>query len=160
MQVEWTLECFDSLKGIVQPKMRILALFTLIPSSCSKPVWIYFFYCFCWAQKKTFWRMLVTKQLLVAIDFHSIFFPYYGSQWLPSIVRLPTFFKTSSFVFNSTNKFIQVWNNLMVSKLWQNFHFWLNYPFKYIFICHFIITSILFEIWLKCVDEFTDTHLW
>jgi len=27
-------------------------------------------------------------------------------------------------------KFIQVWNNLRVSKWWQNFHFWVNYPFK------------------------------
>ncbi len=26
-------------------------------------------------------------------------------------------------------KLIQVWNNMRVSK-WQNFHFWVNYPFK------------------------------
>ncbi len=34
-----------------------------------RPVWISFF---CWAQKKIFCRMLATKQLMVAIDFHSI----------------------------------------------------------------------------------------
>ncbi len=38
--------------------------------------------------------------MLVDIDVHSIFFPYYGSQWLPATVWLPTFFKISSFVFN------------------------------------------------------------
>jgi len=27
-------------------------------------------------------------------------------------------------------KFIQVWNNLRVSKWWQNFHFWVNFPFN------------------------------
>ncbi len=37
------------------------------PSCCSKPVWVSFF---SWAQKKIFWRMLVTKQLMVAIDLH------------------------------------------------------------------------------------------
>jgi len=41
---------------------------------------------------------------------------YYGSQWGPSTVWLPTFFKISSFVFSRRKKFIQVWNNLRVSK--------------------------------------------
>ncbi len=44
--------------------------------------------------------MLVTKQLTVAIDFHSMDKKYHGSQWLPS-----TLFKISSWVnyylFNS-----------------------------------------------------------
>ncbi len=47
--------------------------------------------------------------------------PYFHSQWCP---------KTSSFVFGRTKKFIQVWNYLRVSKWWQNFQFWVNYPFK------------------------------
>ncbi len=36
--------------------------------------------------------MLVTKQLTVATDFHSIFFffTYYRSQWLPSTVERGT----------------------------------------------------------------------
>ncbi len=39
------------------------------------------------------------KQLLVAIDFHSIVGKYYGSQWLPAPAWLPTFLKIPSFVF-------------------------------------------------------------
>ncbi len=66
-------------------------------------------------EKKIFWRMMVTKQMMVAIDFHSIF-SYYDSEWLPAIQWLPTFFNTSSFVFNRRKKFVQVWNNMRVSK--------------------------------------------
>jgi len=42
------------------------------------------------------------------------------------------FIQIYSFVFSRTKKCIQVWDNLRVSK-WgqnQNFHFWVNYPFK------------------------------
>jgi len=39
------------------------------------------------------------------------------------------FFKISYFVFNRRKKLIQVWNKLRVSKLWQRFHFWVNYVF-------------------------------
>ncbi len=59
-----------------------------------------------------------------------VFFSYYGSQWCPKTAWLQTFFRISSFVFNRTKKFIQVWNYLSVSKWWQNFHLWVNYPFK------------------------------
>ncbi len=48
------------------------------------------------------------------------------SQWLPATVWLPKFF---FFIDNRRNKFIQVWNNMRVSKWWQNFHFWVNNPF-------------------------------
>ncbi len=41
-----------------------------------------------------------------------------------------TFFKISSFVLNRRRKLIQICNNLKVSKWWQNFHVWLNHPFK------------------------------
>ncbi len=33
-------------------------------------------------------------------------------------------------MYSKTKTFIQVWNYLRVSKWWQNFHFWVNYPFK------------------------------
>ncbi len=95
------------------------------PSSRSKPVWMSLF---CWTQRKIFWRMWETEQFWGTIDFHSIFFSYYGSQWCPKTAWLQTFFKISYFVFGSTKKFIQVWNYLRVSKWWQNFHFWVNYP--------------------------------
>ncbi len=54
---------------------------------------------------------------------------YYGSQWCPRTALFPTFFRISSFVFSRTKTFVQIWNYLRVSK-WQNFHFWVNYPFK------------------------------
>jgi len=44
--------------------MKIVASFS--HRSCSKLVWVYFF---CWTQKKIFWRMLVTRKLMVAIYF-------------------------------------------------------------------------------------------
>ncbi len=61
---------------------------------------------------------------------NSIIFPYYGSQWCPKTAWLQTFFKISSFVFSRTKKFIQDWIYLRMSKWWQDFHFWVNYPFK------------------------------
>jgi len=50
------------------------------------------------------------------IDFHSIFFFYYGSQWCQTTVWFQSFFKISSFVFSRIKKLIQVCNNLRVSK--------------------------------------------
>jgi len=66
-----------------------------------------------------FWRMSVTRQLMYPIDFHIM----EGKKWGTSTVWLSTFFKISSFVFSRRKKFMQVWNNLRVSKCWQNFHF-------------------------------------
>jgi len=77
---------------------------------------------------KIFWRMLVTKPLTGAIDFHSIFFFLLWKSMAPVSVWLPTFFTIS--LCSAEEKFIQVWNNLRVSKWWQNFHFKVNYPFK------------------------------
>jgi len=56
------------IKGLFHPKMKIIIY---SPSCCSKPVWVSFL---CWTQKKIFWRMLVSRQLTVAVDCHSIFF--------------------------------------------------------------------------------------
>jgi len=44
-------------------------------------------------------RMSETKQLMLRIDSHSIFFPNNGSQWGPSTVWFPIFIKIS-FVFS------------------------------------------------------------
>jgi len=81
--------------------------------------------------KKIFWRMSGTKQLWGSISFHSMENKYYGSQWWPTNVWFQTFFKISSFVFSRRKKCIMVWNNLSVSKWWQNFHFWMKYPFNW-----------------------------
>ncbi len=47
---------------------------------------------------------------------------------VPQNSLITSFLQISSFVFGRTK--IQVWNYLRVSKWWQNFHFWVNYPFK------------------------------
>ncbi len=65
----------------VHPKHESFVI-NLSLSSCSKPVWVSLF---CWAQKNV-WRMLVTKQPTVTIDFHCMeknISAYYGNQWLP-----------------------------------------------------------------------------
>ncbi len=97
------------------------------PSSSSKPVWISLF---CWTQRKIFWRKFVTRLFWGTIDFHSRKNKYYGSQWCPRTALFPTFFRISSFVFSRTKTFIQIWDYLRVIKWWQNFYFWVNYPFK------------------------------
>ncbi len=39
-------------------------------------------------------------------------------------------FSSKYLPFGRTKKFIQVWNYFRLSKWWQHFHFWVNYPFK------------------------------
>ncbi len=113
------------LKGIVHPKMKILSSFThpqVVPN---------LYECLCSAEHKWRYSEECRKQSNSGAPLTSIvFFSYYGSQWCPKTAWLQTFFKISSFVFGRTKKFIQVWNYLRVSKWWQNFHFWVNYPFK------------------------------
>ncbi len=70
--------------------------------------------------------MLETKQLTVAIDFHSIF---YHTMDVNSYRQLFGYLHSSNSLFwvqQLKKIIIQVWNNLMVSKQWQNF--WMNYP--------------------------------
>ncbi len=43
---------------------------------------------------------------------------------------LITNFLQNIFLCVQNNTFIQVWNYLRLSKCWQNFHFWVNCPFK------------------------------
>ncbi len=111
-------------KGIVHPKMKILSSFThpqVVPN---------LYECLCSAEHKGRYSEECGKQSSSGAPLTSIvFFSYYGSQWCPKTAWLQTFFKISSFVFGRTKNFIQVWNYLRVSK-WQNFHFWVNYPFK------------------------------
>ncbi len=97
---------FNSVKGIEHLEKAII----FSPSNCYKPVRLSVLY---WTQKKIFWRMLVNKQLLVAIDFHSME-KILQSQWLP--VWLHTFFQKPSLVLNRRKKYIQFWNNIKESK--------------------------------------------
>ncbi len=77
-----------------------------------------------------FWRMLVSKQLLVPnwLPYFILFFPPYGSQWGTETAWLTTFLNMSPCTFHRRKKLTQVWQSLKVSKWWwwQNF----CYPFK------------------------------
>ncbi len=98
----------------------------------------------------------VTRLFWGTIDVHSRKKKYYGSQWCPRTALFPTFFRISSFVFSRTKKFIQVWNNLRVSKRWQNFYFWVSYPFKLetqIFVLHM---WILKSLTISALSTFTN----
>jgi len=107
MQDKWVVY----IKCIVHPKnkkighhLRALKLF---------PEWFSFF---CWTQK-IFWRMSATKQLMTSIFFLPL--KSMGSiDWLPILQNV---FFCVSFVFSRRKKFIQVWNDLWVSKWWHNF---------------------------------------
>ncbi len=113
------------LKGYFTQKWKFWHHLHLLSSF--KSVWVSLF---CRTQGKIFWRKFVTRLFWGTIDFHSRKKKYYWSQWCPRTALFPTFFRISSFVFSRTKKLIQVWNYLRVSKWWQNFHFWVNYPFN------------------------------
>ncbi len=103
-------------KGIVHPKMNILSSFThthVVPnlheflSYAEHKRWYF-------EEANSCWSPLTSN----------------GSHLGPTTVLLPAFFKISSFMFNIRKKSVQDWNDMRVSKWWQNVHFWVNYPFK------------------------------
>ncbi len=59
--------------------------------------------------------MLVIKQLMVPIDFHSISFPIMEVNRDQQLFGSSKFFKISYFVFNIRKKLIQVWNDMRVN---------------------------------------------
>ncbi len=127
-------------KGIVHPKMKILSSFThpqVVPN---------LYECLCSAEHKAkiFWRMWENRAVLGHHWLPQYFFSYYGSQWCPKTAWLQTFFKISSFVFSRR-----------VSKSWQNFNFWVNYPFNYLNnlfrFLRWLQNCICTEIKLKCL---------
>ncbi len=120
-----TISRYKLFKGIVHPKMIILSSFTLsqvVPNM---------YECLCSAEHKGRYSEECGKQSSSGAPLTSIvFFFLYGSQWCPKTAWLQTFLKISSFVFSRTKTFIQVWNYLRESKWWQDYHFWVTYPFK------------------------------
>ncbi len=87
----------------------------------------------------------IPVQLMVANDFHSIFFLLYNwSQWLPWTVWLPTYFKiSSSFLLFLTEErksyiFETIWG--WVNNEWYELDFRVNYHFK----------LVIFGIWFHC----------
>ncbi len=63
-----------------------------------------------------------TEPFWGTIDFHCISILEVNA-WFQTVFRI------SFFVFSRSNKLLQAWNYLRVSKWWQNFHFWVNYSF-------------------------------
>ncbi len=109
--------------------------------------------------------MSVTKQLTVAIDLHNVKKnkKKLTRQRSPATVWLPTFFKIFSFVLNKGTNLIQVWNKWRVSKWWQYFHFWVNYPFDFCgqwFLGHQNILYWSEDIWrqIKLILWCTEEH--
>ncbi len=93
--------CWKSYRDNVSSPKNENSVIIYSPSSSSKPVCMSLF---CWTQRKIFWRMWETEQFWETIDFHSIFFSYYGTQWCPKSAWLQMFFKISLFVFGRTKK--------------------------------------------------------
>ncbi len=99
-------------KGIVHPQMKILSSFThpeVVPN---------LYECLCFAENKVRYSEECGKQSSSGV----FFFPTMEVNGAP---KQPGYKLSSkySFVFSRTKKFIQVWNYLRESKLWQNFHF-------------------------------------
>ncbi len=82
---------------------------------------------FCRSQRKIFWRMRETEQFWAPLT--SIVFIFLlevnGAPKQPG-------YKLSSEYLPLCSEQRQVWNYMRVSKWWQNFQFWVNYPFNYI----------------------------
>ncbi len=144
-----TLEHKSSLKGTVHPKMKILSSFT------HPQVDPNLYECVCSAEHKGRYSEECGKLSSSGAPLTStvLFFSYYGSQWCPKTAWLQTFFKISSFVFSRTNTFIQVWIYLRMSKWWQNFHFWVNYPFKSLWGI-FVAIDKQYIVWVKIIHFF------
>ncbi len=97
--------------------MNILSSFA--PSSCSKPVWLHFFFL---EHRRRYLKKI--HSLMCVCVFSELLFLTFTEQttWV-------TFFKKWLFMFHRRKKLIQVLNNMRVNK-WQNFHFGMNYPFN------------------------------
>ncbi len=59
-----------------------------------------------------------------------VFFFLLWKSMMPQNSLVTNFLQNIFLCVQQTKKFIQVWNYLRVSKWWQHFHFWVNYPFK------------------------------
>jgi len=64
--------------------------------------------------------------MIVTIDFHS----RKKNTMEVSGAKVPIVLHNIFLCVHQKKEIIQVCNNLKVSKWWQNFHFWVEYPFK------------------------------
>ncbi len=102
------------IKELVHSKMNIRSSFTLV--------------CFQTCMTCFFRYSEILKYRYIPLKVSGVQFCF-GPYWLSLNKNGWKFFKISYFVFHRRKKAIQVWND-MVSKWWQNFHFWVNYIFK------------------------------
>ncbi len=79
-------------------------------------IYLYKFVSCCRTKNEDIVKNVVNQTVDGAIHFHNMEKKYYGSQWLPSTVWLPIFFRISYFAVNRRKKLIQIWNNLRESK--------------------------------------------
>jgi len=66
--------------------------------------------------KEDIWKNVLIKQISFPIDYHGMYFFLLWKSMGNEICLIKTFFEISSFVFSRTNKHIEVWNNMRVSK--------------------------------------------
>ncbi len=92
-------------------------------SRFSKPIWISFFRS---KQNKLFWRMLLTKQLMVAIDFHCIFSILWKSMATVNCL-VANILQNIFFCVHQNN---EIHAGLEWVNDEKNIHFWLKCPFK------------------------------
>jgi len=96
---------------MVHLKMKILSVFTHHQVVPNLHVFI------CSAENEDIWKNVLIKQISIPIDFNSMYFFFLLWKSMGNeICLIKTFFQISSFVFSRTNKHIEVWNNLKVSK--------------------------------------------
>ncbi len=101
----------QKVKGIVYPKMKIMSLFDH-PQDVSN------LFEFPVSQKKIFWRMLVTKQLTVAIDFYNIFLLWKSMATVSCLVT-----NILQNIFFCVQQQKQTHTGLRESKWWHNLNF-------------------------------------
>ncbi len=110
------------------PKWKFRSLFThprVVPNLYECPL-------FCWTQRRYFeecGKQSSSGALLTSIVFN--FFILWKSILLQNSL-VTNFLQNIFLCVRQKQSFIQVCDYLMMSKWWQNFHFWMNYPFKHI----------------------------
>ncbi len=104
-------------------------------------------FCLLLSTKEDILKMLLTKQLPVAINFHSMA-KYHGSKWLPATVWLPTFFKISLFCVHQKKdeRFGITWG-------------WVNDDKLFILSWTFLLTAWIHMVMVMCSTRKTEWRI-
>ncbi len=129
------------LEGIVHPKMKLLSSFThphIVPN-------LYKLTC---VKHNRIWRTKLKNQTVV--DPHWL--PWVNNTTGTIICLITSTLQNIFFCVQHEKKTLtSVWNNMRVSKLWRNFHFGVNYPFKINHVCFKKTHTETF--WVKMVEN-------